>query len=115
MSSVSFCRKRRHKATKRGGGSWEHMNGLRLPAPPRPASVLGGVRHQEKNRRGGGAGWTTRGSGLEALPPTSTPGGAPFRTAFHPRLEPPGRVYEGGYQTIGEEVYTSNGKTENSL
>lgn len=56
MSSVSFYHKRRHKATKHGGGSREQINDLRLPAPPGPASFLGGVRRQEKNGHGGGAG-----------------------------------------------------------
>ena len=51
----------------------------------------------------------------QTLPPTSRGRGDLFRTVFHPSLEPPGRVYEGGVKPRGEEVYTSNGKSEKNI
>lgn len=48
-------------------------------------------------------------------PPPRDPGGAASEPHSTPLYNPPGAHIEGGYRAIGEEVYTSNGKTENLL
>lgn len=88
---------------------------LRPPSKPRPHPGEQTKNITKRRTERGGAGRTGKHTSAATLPPPRDPGGAASEPHSTPLYNPPGAHIEGGYRAIGEEVYTSNGKTENLL